>query len=135
MIKIQGTAVSKGIAIGMAQIYVKPKIEFQGYPIEDTEKEFGRYQTAVHCLEEQYEMLYDKALLVTDEEHAEIFRGYQMLLSDVTYAELVRKQITEEHKNAETAVSAVCKVFIEMFEEMDASSRIYEEGLSVRKGT
>ena len=119
MIKIQGTAVSKGIAIGMAQIYVKPKIEFQDYPIEDTEKEFVRYQTAVHCLEEQYEMLYDKALLVTDEEHAEIFRGYQMLLSDVTYAELVRKQITEEHKNAETAVSAVCKVFIEMFEEMD----------------
>ena len=119
MIKIQGTAVSRGIAIGTARIYEKQKIEIPVYQTEDTEKEIRRYQTAVHGLEKQYEMLYDKALSVTDEECAELFQSYQMLLTDVAFTEAVKQQIIENYKNAEAAVSAVCKVFTKMFEEME----------------
>lgn len=119
MIKIQGTAVSRGIAIGIARIYEKQKIEIPVYQTEDTEKEIRRYQTAVHGLEKQYEMLYDKALSVTDEECAELFQSYQMLLTDVAFTEAVKQQIIENYKNAEAAVSAVCKVFTKMFEEME----------------
>lgn len=119
MIKIQGTAVSRGIAIGTARIYEKQKIEIPVYQTEDTEKEIRRYQTAVHGLEKQYEMLYDKALSVTDEECAELFQSYQMLLTDVAFTEAVKQQIIENYKNAEAAVSAVCKVFAKMFEEME----------------
>ena len=119
MIKIQGTAFSRGIAIGTARIYEKQKIEIPVYQTEDTEKEIRRYQTAVHGLEKQYEMLYDKALSVTDEECAELFQSYQMLLTDVAFTEAVKQQIIENYKNAEAAVSAVCKVFTKMFEEME----------------
>ena len=119
MIKIQGTAVSRGIAIGIARIYEKQKIEIPVYQTEDTEKEIRRYQTEVHGLEKQYEMLYDKALSVTDEECAELFQSYQMLLTDVAFTEAVKQQIIENYKNAEAAVSAVCKVFTKMFEEME----------------
>ena len=71
--------------------------------------------------------------VLSDAATATGYAGVDALLKDLTAAFLrVYRYNTGQLEEEESTPAEEIR---EMFEEMDASSRIYEEGLSVRKGT
>ena len=119
MIVVKASAVSEGIAIGKIRILKKKEIEISTLRVEDAEAEIRRYQDASQKVQESLEELYEQALLATNAQSAEIFSSYQMLASDVTFADAVEEKIRSHSRNAEAAVTMVRDEFKTMFEMME----------------
>ena len=119
MIRIQGTSVFGGIAIGPIRILKKKEKHVIQYSVENTELELNRYREATRCAENQLEALYQKAVAEVGETDASIFHVHKLMLSDMDYVEAVEHKITAQKMNAEYAVAMTRDYFTELFAAID----------------
>lgn len=105
MKQITGQSIGNGIAIGRILVYRDMAAAADSRKAEDTDAEYARFCTASAEASEELGILAETAEGRVGRKNAEIFRVHQMLLQDPDFTETVRKGITEEHYNAEYAVS------------------------------
>ena len=119
MITIQGKGVSTGIGMGPLYFYRRAKTEIKTYTVADTAAEWLRFKDAQAVAVEQLGELAEKAREEAGEEAAFLFETHQMMAEDLDYEEAIQALITEEARNAESAVSDVAQQFHDMFASMD----------------
>ena len=119
MISIQGKGVSAGIGMGPLYFYRRAKTEIKRYSVEDTQAEWLRFKGAQAVAIDQLGVLAEKAREEAGDEAAMLFETHQMMAEDLDYEEAIQALITEEHMNAEAAVSDTADQFYAMFDSMD----------------
>ena len=119
MITIQGKGVSTGISMGPLYFYRRAKTEIKTYIVTDTAAEWLRFKGAQAIAVEQLGVLAEKAREEAGDEAAFLFETHQMMAEDLDYEEAIQALITEEARNAESAVSDVAQQFHDMFASMD----------------
>ena len=119
MITIQGKGVSAGIGMGPLYFYRRAKTEIKRYQVEDTQSEWLRFKGAQSIAMDQLSELAEKARAEAGDEAAMLFETHQMMAEDLDYEEAIQALITEDHMNAEAAVSDTADQFCAMFEAMD----------------
>ena len=119
MTEFTGKAVFGGIAVGLASVYRKKDSTVEKRKVEDSQKEWERFEEAVETAKEELQALYDRVAEEAGEESAMVFEVHQMMLEDDDYLESIEDMIKEENLNAEYAVSATGDSFAEMFSEME----------------
>ena len=119
MITIQGKGVSTGIGMGPLYFYRRSKIEIKNYTVEDTTAEWLRFKGAQAVAVDQLGDLAERAREEAGDEAAMLFETHQMMAEDLDYEEAIQALITEECRNAESAVSEVAQQFADMFASMD----------------
>jgi phosphotransferase system enzyme I (PtsI) len=110
-IKVDKTA-SRGIVLGKAFLVEKPNLKITTDIIEEEEiqREIKRYEDAVTCSENE---------LIKLAKTNSIFEAHLEMVKDITLYEGVTNKIKEERFNAEAALEATAKEFIEIFDSMD----------------
>lgn len=121
MLIYQGKSVYGGIAIGRIKFWKKDDSEIKCYRIEDTKKEFSRFEQALSEAKEQLDDLQKKAVLEVGKENAAIFEIHKMMLEDSDYIESVENIICNQELNSEYAISVTAETFAAMFLAMDDS--------------
>ncbi|MBR5152724.1 MAG: phosphoenolpyruvate--protein phosphotransferase [Clostridia bacterium] len=121
MITIQGQGVCGGVAFGKLLHLKKAGSKIPRTYIQDTQKEWKRFEEARKSAEQQLDDLYQKAIGEVGEENAMIFEIHRMMLEDPDYLDSVKTIIQEQRLNAESAVSITADTFSEMFASMDNS--------------
>ena len=119
MITIQGKGVSTGIGMGPLYFYRRAKTEIKRYTVEDVQSEWLRFKGAQSVAMDQLGELAEKARAEAGDEAAMLFETHQMMAEDLDYEEAIQALITEDHLNAESAVSDTAEQFAAMFEAMD----------------
>ena len=119
MITIQGKGVSAGIGMGPLYFYRRAKTEIKRYQVEDTQSEWLRFKGAQSIAMDQLSELAEKARAEAGDEAAMLFETHQMMAEDLDYEEAIQALITEDHINAEAAVSDTADQFCAIFEAMD----------------
>ena len=114
----KGIAASRGIGIGSICVITEHDLTFEKKKIEDTAAEKERFNAAVEKFKtETMEMAEDIKKRLGPKE-AEILEGHLVMISDPTMAGEMGKMI-DAGQCAESAVEAVCDMFIGMFSKMD----------------
>ena len=114
----KGIAASRGIGIGSVCLIVEHDLSYEKKKIEDTAAEKARFTEAVEKFKsETMEMAEDIKKRLGPKE-AEILEGHLVMISDPTMAGEMGKMI-DAGQCAESAVEAVCDMFIGMFSKMD----------------
>ncbi len=114
----KGIAASRGIGIGSICVITEHDLTFEKKKIEDTAVEKERFNAAVEKFKtETIEMAEDIKKRLGPKE-AEILEGHLVMISDPTMAGEMGKMI-DAGQCAESAVEAVCDMFIGMFSKMD----------------
>jgi len=119
MIILKGKGVSDGIAIGKLYFYERKQLLVEKKMIEDTDREYERFEDARVKAIEQLDALYNKAVEEIGEEEAMIFEMHKMMLDDEDYCDNVKEIINNEKVNAEYALQQTKETFYEMFSSMD----------------
>lgn len=119
MKKLQGQAVSGGIAFGELYFYKKTKRETSRYAVSDTGKQRIRFEKALSTAVMQLDRLAREAAGKLGAENAALFEVHRMMLEDPDYRDSVYRIIDEEKVNAEYAVAATSDSFAALFESMD----------------
>ena len=113
-----GIAASRGIGIGSICVIAEHELKYDAVRIEDTESEKARFESAVERFKkETAEMAEDIRKRIGPKE-AEILEGHLVMMSDPTMSGEMGKMIAAG-QCAESAVEAVCDMFIGMFSKMD----------------
>ncbi len=115
----RGKSVFDGIAIGKLLIYTKNELSVVREELSDVEKEVHRFEDACRAVITQLQTLQEKAAGEVGEAYAAIFEVHQMILSDESYTESVKKIIIEQQVNAEYAVDMTAEHFVSIFQAMD----------------
>lgn len=119
MVRVKGTAVSEGYAIGRPYIMQKVTdteiIQMSGTPDE----ELNRFHEAREKGIQDLSALYDKMLEEHGENEAKIFDAHKEILSDFEIANQVEEEIKSSNCNCEWAVKTVGDRFVALFESMD----------------
>ena len=114
----KGIAASRGIGIGSVCVITEHDLSYEKRKIEDTAAEKARFTDAVEKFKtETMEMAEDIKKRLGPKE-AEILEGHLVMISDPTMAGEMGKMI-DAGQCAESAVEAVCDMFIGMFSKMD----------------
>jgi len=119
MITIQGQGVCGGVAFGKLVLLKKSNGRVPHTHIQDTQKEWERFELARKTAEKQLLELYEKAISEVGEENAMIFEIHRMMLEDPDYLDSIKTAICEQRMNAESAVAMTADTFSEMFAAMD----------------
>ena len=117
--KLKGTSVSSGIAIGSILVLKDARNQINRTTVKDAEAEIVRVRTAIDETKKQMSAVYNKIKKEVGEEGAAIFAGHQMILEDEDYLDASHQMIRTEMINAECAVSAIGAHFSELFARMD----------------
>ena len=113
-----GIAASRGIGIGSICVITEHELKYDAVKVEDTESEKARFDSAVEKFKkETAEMAEDVRKRIGPKE-AEILEGHLVMMSDPTMSGEMGKMIAAG-QCAESAVEAVCDMFIGMFSKMD----------------
>jgi len=118
----RGMGVSEGVAIGKV---LKIHSAFMNYPRTQLDNadavpgEVSRIQLAQKKTEEQLAQISDQSSGLLDDELAQIFSSYQLLLKDKQFIPKVLKTIEKEQINAEWALIRVIAGLEEKFSLMD----------------
>ncbi|MBR1669109.1 MAG: phosphoenolpyruvate--protein phosphotransferase [Butyrivibrio sp.] len=113
-----GIAASRGIGIGSICVIAEHELKYEAKKIEDTESEQKRFNEAIEKFKvETSEMAEDIRKRIGPKE-AEILEGHLVMISDPTMAGEMSKMIAAG-QCAESAVEAVCDMFIGMFSKME----------------
>lgn len=113
-----GIAASRGIGIGSICVIAEHELSYEAKKIEDTESEQKRFNDAIEKFKtETSEMAEDIRKRIGPKE-AEILEGHLVMISDPTMAGEMSKMIAAG-QCAESAVEAVCDMFIGMFSKME----------------
>jgi phosphotransferase system enzyme I (PtsI) len=119
---LHGVGVSRGVAIGRAQLVSHATLEVAHYsiPAAAIPAEIARFDTAIHEVQHELESLHN--LVVASDSPAEIgafLDVHWMILKDPTLSEGPRRIIAEQHCNAEWALTQQMAVLVEQFEEIE----------------
>lgn len=117
--RFQGKGVYGAFAIGKVLLFGKRDITVKRTHVENAQDELKRLEEAKKLSAAQLEEIYQKVLLVTGDEDAQIFEIHMMLLEDEDYNKALRSIIEEQLVNAEYAVAAVSDDFARIFASMD----------------
>ncbi len=119
MIKLQGTGVSKGIAIGKISFCGQKALEVEFKEVSDTKAEVDRFESARTLAITQLGHLAVETAAKLGKENSLLFEIHQMMLEDLDYHDTIVDYIKDNKSNAEYAVSEVAKQFSAMFAEME----------------
>lgn len=117
-IKLNGTAASPGIAIGVAYVLTDKKrkaVEQYELSDEEVDGEIRRFNEALQSSREQLQQASSMLSKVTDPEYASILEAQAMFLDDVALTDATIEEVKETHLNAaflfERRVSAIVERF------------------------
>lgn len=116
---LNGIAASVGIAIAKAYTLVAPDLSFETKEIDDVETEVKRLEEALEISKSELQKIKEYVKNSLGDEHAEIFSAHLLVLSDPELITPIEEMIKDENLNAEVALDAVAKTFINTFEQMD----------------
>ena len=119
MEQYQGRIIVQKIAIGRIWFYTKEEQSVKRYKVEDTEKEWDRYEAAKDEAVRELNGLKRKAVRELGEINAAIFEAHAMMLEDRDYSDSVKNIIETQSVNAEYAVAATGDNFARMFSGME----------------
>ncbi len=119
MIKLQGTGVSKGIAIGKINFCGQKALEVSFTEVADVEAEVDRFEKARSLAITQLGHLAVETAAKLGQQNSLLFEIHQMMLEDLDYHDTIVDYIKDNKSNAEYAVSEVAKQFSSMFAEME----------------
>ena len=119
MEQYQGRIIVQKIAIGRIWFYTKEEQSVKRYKVEDTEKEWDRYEAAKDEAVRELNGLKRKAVRELGEINAAIFEAHAMMMEDRDYSDSVKNIIETQSVNAEYAVAATGDNFARMFSGME----------------
>ena len=119
MITYKGKTILNGIAIGKIAVFLKKEKQVKRYHIEDTEKEWKRFNEAKDIALVQLKGLYNKAVAEVGNDGAAIFEVHQMMLEDMDYLDSIKNIIDSQSVNSEYAVAVTADNFYHMFASME----------------
>jgi phosphotransferase system enzyme I (PtsI) len=114
----KGIAASRGIGIGSICVIKEHELTFEKKKIEDTAAEKARFNDAVEAFKAETSAMAEDIRKRIGPKEAEILEGHLVMISDPTMAGEMGKMI-DAGQCAESAVEAVCDMFIGMFSKMD----------------
>ena len=113
-----GIAASRGIGIGSICRLVEHDLSFEAKMVEDTEAEKKRFQEAIDSFVEDTNAMADDIRKNIGPKEAEILLGHAVMMSDPAMSGEMFKMIGSG-QCAESALTAVCDMFIGMFSNME----------------
>jgi len=116
---VRGIPASYGVAIGPAFIYQRAALEIECRAIEDPAAELARLAVAQETARQQLELVFEKALVESGEEQAEIFKAQTMMLDDPELVGAVKKIVENDLTNVESALSDTIENYASMLEALD----------------
>ena len=114
----KGIAASRGIGIGSVCVIVEHDLKFEAKKIEDIQAEKERFNKAVEEFITETTAQAEDIRKKIGPKEAEILEGHIVMISDPSMAGEMTKMI-DSGQCAESAVEAVCDMFIGMFSKMD----------------
>ena len=114
----EGIAASRGIGIGSIVVIAEHELKYEAVKIEDTESEKKRFEDAVEQFKKETSEMAEDIRKRIGPKEAEILEGHLVMMSDPTMSGEMGKMIAAG-QCAESAVEAVCDMFIGMFSKMD----------------
>ena len=121
MLKFTGKSVYGAIAIGSVSVFKKQTSTVRRLKINNVESELLRVAIAKSKAKQELSEIYEKALKEVGESGAQIFEIHIMMLEDEDYNKSIRDIITNQHVNAEYAISLTSNNFSSMFSAMEDS--------------
>lgn len=113
-----GIAASRGIGIGSICRLIEHDLSFEAKMVEDTEAEKKRFQEAIDSFVEDTNAMADDIRKNIGPKEAEILLGHAVMMSDPAMSGEMFKMINSG-QCAESALTAVCDMFIGMFSNME----------------
>ena len=114
----KGIAASRGIGIGSICRLVEHDLSFEAKMVSDTAAEKDRFRKAIDSFVEETNAMADEIRKNIGPKEAEILLGHAVMISDPAMSGEMFKMI-EAGQCAETALTAVCDMFIGMFSQME----------------
>ncbi|MBQ7615051.1 MAG: phosphoenolpyruvate--protein phosphotransferase [Butyrivibrio sp.] len=113
-----GIAASRGIGIGSICVIAEHDLSYEAVKVTDIEGEQKRFGDAVEQFKKETSEMAEDIRKRIGPKEAEILEGHLVMISDPTMAGEMGKMIAAG-QCAESAVEAVCDMFIGMFSKMD----------------
>ena len=115
---VNGIPASRGIGIGSICVIEEHELKYEAIKIEDTEKEQKRFHEAIEQFKKETEEMAEDIRKRIGPKEAEILESHLVMISDPTMADEMSNMIATG-QCSESAVEAVCDMFIGMFSKMD----------------
>ncbi|XJS11356.1 phosphoenolpyruvate--protein phosphotransferase [Aerococcaceae bacterium WGS1372] len=131
-IKLTGIAASDGIAIAPVYLLTEPDLSFERLTVEDAQAEAERFDQAVEKATNEITEIRTIAETSLGAEEAQVFDAHLMFLSDPEFTGQIRNKVIEENVNAESALTDVSEMFIQMFSAMEDNAYMQERAADVK---
>ena len=121
MRRVEGRALSGGVAVGRAVCIAGRQVEVYRFPLAegDVQAELLRLEEAVAQAAGELDVLSDRAQEELGPELAAIFSAHRMLVEDAGLLEQIRERISGERVNAEWAVRETAAALRQRFDSFD----------------
>ncbi|MCX7830318.1 MAG: hypothetical protein N2445_04585, partial [Acidobacteria bacterium] len=116
--KLKGTPVSSGIAIGRAHLISFEEVPVPSYEIEESEvdNEVSRFNKALQFVIEELESVKEAAKVTISDESLAIFDVHIAILKDPMLKKNTITRIIKERKNAEAAFATSVRMVLDILE-------------------
>lgn len=114
-----GISILNGIAIGKIRIYKAPEYKIDEKIVDDPIPELNRFEQARVKVQEQQQVLYEKAVKEAGEDSAAIFQFHADMLDDDDLLDAVKTIMAEQKHTAEYAAKQGFENVAQMFRDMD----------------
>ncbi len=114
----KGIAASRGIGIGSICRIIEHDLTFEAKQVSDTAAEKERFHAAVNAFVDETTAMAEDIQKRIGPKEAEILQGHVVMISDPSMSGEMEKMI-DSGQCAETALTAVCDMFIGMFSKME----------------
>lgn len=116
---MHGVAASAGIVIAKAHHLKTPQFSIRKEEVTDVSHEIDRFEEALDISKQEVRQLREKTRMQLGDEDAEIFSAHLLMLEDPELIDQVKKKIILEHINAESALSEIQSMVMNIFKNMD----------------
>lgn len=130
--RLTGIAASDGIAIAPAYLLTEPDLSFNRAAVENPELEVSRLEKAVASSVVEITQIRSIAEKSLGSEEAQVFDAHLMFLDDPEFIGQIKEQITQQSINAESALSDVSEMFIQMFSAMEDNPYMQERAADIK---
>jgi phosphotransferase system enzyme I (PtsI) len=113
-----GIPASRGIGIGSICVITEHELKYDAAKVEDVESEQKRFQDAIEKFKDETSAMAEDIRKRIGPKEAEILEGHLVMIQDPSMSGEMGKMIAAG-QCAESAVEAVCDMFIGMFSKMD----------------
>lgn len=115
---VNGIAASRGIGIGSICVIAEHELKYDAVKVEDIQGEKNRFNDAIEKFKKETSEMAEDIRKRIGPKEAEILEGHLVMVSDPSMSGEMTKMIGAG-QCAESAVEAVCDMFIGMFSKMD----------------